>query len=879
MSLAAREIREEFLAYFESRGHQRVASASLVPEADPTLMFVNAGMVPFKRLFLGEETRPYTRATSSQKVMRVSGKHNDLENVGRTPRHHTFFEMLGNFSFGDYFKEQAIEFAWELLTERMHLAPEHLVVSVFREDDVAAAIWERNIGLAPEKIFRLDEDENFWSMGETGPCGPCSEIHFDFGAVRGEPLVGDPSDDSGRFLEIWNLVFMQFNRDASGTQTPLPKPSIDTGAGLERLAQVIQRVPTNYETDVFTPILARAQDVSGVSLGSDPEHDVSLKVIADHARALAFLIGDGVLPANEGRGYVLRRILRRAARHAKLLGVGEPMVHRVADAVIDEMAGAYPELAERRAYICDRIRRDEERFLETLSKGLSLLEDEVAALRERDGAVLPGDVVFKLYDTFGFPTDLTEDILAGQGLRIDQAGYDAAMQTQRERARAAWKGSGQTEVGEVYGRIAADVQTEFVGYDTLEADSVIAALLVDGELVDEAGPGAQVELVVPVTPFYAESGGQVGDRGTVEGDAVRVEIDDVQKPVEGLFVHRGRVVAGSLRTDATVRMRVDAALRKATVRNHSGTHLLHAALREVLGPQAMQKGSLVAPDRLRFDFTHDAPLTRDEIDRIEDLANEWIEANAQQTTRLMSYTDALEAGAVAIFEEKYGDEVRVLSFGEFSTELCGGTHAGASGDIGLIKIVSETGIAAGVRRIEALTGMQALGWIRQRERLLEDAAGLLKAPVGELHERIERLLDERKLAQRKIDSLEGAQRGEAAGDLVDAAREVGGAKVIGARVDGLDAKALRELIDDLRNRLGTGVVCIASETDGKALVAVGVSKDLTGTHKAGDLVRDVARVMGGGGGGRPDFAQAGGKDPGQIDAALEKFHALVEANV
>ena len=877
MSLAAREIREEFLAYFESQGHARVASASLVPESDPTLMFVNAGMVPFKRLFLGEEQRAYTRATSSQKCMRVSGKHNDLENVGRTPRHHTFFEMLGNFSFGDYFKEEAIEFAWQLLTERYRLAPEHLVVSVFREDDEAAAIWERNIGLPPEKIFRLDESENFWTMGDTGPCGPCSEIHFDFGAVRGEPLAGDPSDETGRFLEIWNLVFMQFNRDAQGVQTSLPRPSIDTGAGLERLAQVIQGVSTNYETDVFTPILARAQDVSGVNLGRDEESDVSLKVIADHSRALAFLIGDGVLPSNEGRGYVLRRILRRAARHAKLLGVEQPMVYRVADAVIDEMAGVYPELAERRAYICDRIRRDEERFLETLSKGLSLLEDEVAALRERGETTLPGSVVFKLYDTFGFPTDLTEDILAGQGMLADHAGYDAAMQEQRTRARAAWKGSGDAAVGEVYGRIAADVQTDFVGYEALEAESSIAALLVDGALVEQAPEGSEVEVVTPLTPFYAESGGQVGDCGTLEAGGARVEIEDVQKPVDGLFVHRGRVVAGTLETDGAVSLRVDPALRQATVRNHSGTHLLHAALREVLGPQAMQKGSLVSPARLRFDFTHDAPLGREELDRIEDLVNGWIGENAERSTTVMPYAEALESGAVAIFEEKYGDEVRVLSFGDFSTELCGGTHARATGELGLLKIVSETGIAAGVRRIEAHTGAEAFAWIRDRERLLEEAAERLKAPVSELADRIERLLEERKEAQRRIEKLEGAQRGEAAGDLIDSAREVGGARVIGARVDGLDAKALRELIDDLRNRIESGVVCIAAESGGKALVAVGVTEDLTGTYKAGDLVREVAKVVGGGGGGRPDFAQAGGKDPGRIDDAIARFHELVEA--
>ena len=878
MPLAARQIREEFLSFFESKGHRRVASASLVPDSDPTLMFVNAGMVPFKRAFLGEESRDYVRATTSQKCMRVSGKHNDLENVGRTPRHHTLFEMLGNFSFGDYFKEDAIDFAWEFLTERLGIPAEHLVVSVFREDDEAFNIWRDRIGLPEEKIFRLDEDENFWTMGDTGPCGPCSEIHFDFGAVRGEPLVGDPSDETGRFLEIWNLVFMQFDRDASGAQTPLPKPSIDTGAGLERLAQVLQGVETNYDTDLFTPILKRAQELSGVSLGVDSEHDVSLRVIADHARALTFLIGDGVLPSNEGRGYVLRRILRRGARHARLLGVKTPMIHGVADAVIDEMAVAYPELAERRAYICDRIRREEERFLETLEKGLALLDDEVAKLKTQDMTELPGEIVFKLYDTFGFPTDLTEDILLGHGMTVDQTGYDKAMSAQRERARAAWKGSGDAAVDEVYGRIASDLQTEFVGYDSLEAESRVGALLLDGEVVESASEGDVIEVIVPLTPFYAESGGQVGDHGVIETAAgARVEVRDVKKPVDGLFVHKGALVAGELREGQTVALRVDEETRRATVRNHSGTHLLHAALRKVLGAQAMQKGSLVAADRLRYDFTHDSPLTQDELNAIEDYANDWIERNHGQETKLMSYSAAVEAGAIAIFDEKYGDEVRVVSFGDASTELCGGTHAAASGEIGLLRITSESGIAAGIRRIEALTGKGALAWIREREQTLEQAAELLKTQSTELPERIERLLEERKDAQRKIDQLEGAQRGEAAGDLLSEARDVSGAKVIGARVDGLEAKALSEMIDDLRNRMGSGVVCIASERDGKALVAVGVTKDLVGTYRAGDLVREVAKVVGGGGGGRPDFAQAGGKDPSRIEAALDKFHELVEA--
>jgi alanyl-tRNA synthetase len=879
MPLAANEIRESFLRFFEDRGHRRVASGSLVPETDPTLMFANAGMVQFKRTFLGEEVRPYNRATTSQKCLRASGKHNDLENVGRTPQHHTFFEMLGNFSFGDYFKQEAIDYAWELLTQTWKIAPERMVASVFREDDEAFEHWIRGIGLPAEKVYRLDEDENFWSMGATGPCGPCSEIHMDFGAnPECDNPDCDPSCDCGRWLEIWNLVFMQYNRDESGEMLPLPKPSVDTGAGLERASAVLQGVRSNYDTDLFAPILARAQDISGANLGDDPGKDVSLRVVSDHARAITFAIGDGVLPSNEGRGYVLRRILRRASRHGLLLGVEEPFLHRVADAVIDEMAGAYPELAERRAYIADRIRRDEERFLETLSKGLNLLEGEIGEAVARGERVLAGEVVFKLYDTFGFPVDLTEDILRGHQMAADQAGFEGAMQAQRERARAAWKGSGAVAVDEVYGRIAADVSCEFSGYDELEDTSTVVALLVDGAPVDEARTGASVELITPLTPFYAESGGQVGDRGEIASAAGAViEVSDTQRPVEGLIAHQGVVTGGPVRVDDSVTLSVDPIARQATVRNHSGTHLMHAALRAVLGPQAMQKGSLVGPDRLRFDFTHDAPLTTEEIERIEDLCNQWIEANVPRTTRIMSYPDAIEAGAVAIFEEKYGDEVRVCSFGEFSTELCGGTHARATGEIGLLKILSESGIAAGVRRIEALTGLEALRQIRQQERAFQQAARLLRAPLAEVPARVEKLLAERKAAQKEIDDLRAGNRGEAAGDLVSRAREISGVRALAGRVDGSDAKAMRSMVDDLRNRLGSGVVLLAAETDGKVLVAVGVTKDLTGSHKAGDLIREVAKVVGGGGGGRPDFAQAGGKDASKIDAAIERFYQLIEA--
>jgi alanyl-tRNA synthetase len=879
MSLSSREIRETFLRFFEERGHQRVASASLLPESDPTLMFVNAGMVPFKRTLLGEDTRNYVRATSSQKCMRVSGKHNDLENVGRTSRHHTFFEMLGNFSFGDYFKEQAIEHAWALLIDGFHFKPEDLVVSVFRDDDEAYGIWRDQIGIPESKIYRLDEEENFWSMGDTGPCGPCSEIHFDWGALPEHP-DDDPSSETGRFFEIWNLVFMQFNRDASGVMTPLPRPSIDTGMGLERLSAMMQGKRSTWDSDLFTPLIAYAAELSNTTPGQDSEIDVSLRVVADHARALSFLIGDGVLPSNAGRGYVLRRILRRASRHGTLLGQNSPFIHSVADRVIDEMGEAFPELSDRRAYITDRIRREEERFLETLSKGLTLLEGEIGELKAKGESQLPGETVFKLYDTFGFPMDLTADILVSHDLTLDRVGFDEAMTGQKTRARAAWKGSGDTAIQEVYARIGSDLQTIFRGYEALELEAPVSAMLKAGEMVTQASVGDEVELIFEETPFYAESGGQVGDKGRVTTESGEIEIRDVLKPVPDLFVHQGVVVSGEVRVDQEARLFVDAEVRNATVRNHTGTHLLHAALRGVLGDQAMQKGSLVGPDRLRFDFTHDAPVTTDELDAIEDQANRWIEANHAGSTREMDYQSAVKAGAIAIFDEKYGDQVRVVSFGDCSTELCGGTHARATGDIGLLKIVSETGIAAGIRRIEALTGMGALRHIRSQERLARQAAESLKVPMAELPSRVSRLLEERKQAQKQIDDLRANKQSSGAGDLFATAREIGsipGAKAIVGRVEDVDAKAMRTMVDDFRNRLGTGVVCLAAADGDKALLAIGVTKDLTSTLKAGDLIREVAGIVGGGGGGRPDFAQAGGKDPSRIDSALEKFIELVGA--
>jgi len=805
--------------------------------------------------------------------MRVSGKHNDLEEVGRSARHHTFFEMLGNFSFGDYFKHEAIEFAWELITQHWKLEPKDLVVSVFREDDEAAAIWEREIGVPAYKIYRLGESENFWQMGDTGPCGPCTEIHIDRGEIAGVPN-DDPSSASGRFLEFWNLVFMQFNRDASGKLTPLPKPSVDTGAGLERVAQVLNGFRNNYETDLFTPILAHAQSLSGVRLGRAAESDVSLKVVADHARAVTFMIGDGVLPANEGRGYVLRRILRRAARHGVLLGLDRPFLHEVSNTVIDEMSRAFPELAERRAYITSRVRREEERFLATLKSGLALLNDEVAALKAKGGTTLPGAVVFRLYDTFGFPVDLTQDVLKSHAMTVDEAGFASEMETQRARSREHWKGSGDTGVAQIYGRIAADVATEFTGYDTLSGESRVRALLVNGAPVDAASEGAEVEISVDETPFYAESGGQVGDRGVIESDAARIEITDTQRPSGQLVMHRGRVARGTLRAGDAVRLAVDAEARAATVRNHSGTHLLHAALREVVGPQAMQKGSLVAPDRLRFDFTNDAPLSEVEIERIEDLVNRWIEANDGGRTRQMAYKEAIAAGAMALFEEKYGDEVRVVSFGGVSTELCGGTHAKATGDIGLLKIISESGIAAGVRRIEALTGLGALAHLRAQEKKLRRVSEALKVPADQVGDRVEKLLDERKAAEKQIAELKRAQFSGGAQSAAQT-REIAGVQVLVRRADGLGGNDLRGLVDDLRGQVKSGIVLVASSEEGKVALALGVSPDLKDKLKAGDLVREISAVVGGKGGGRPDFAQGGGTDAAKLDAAIERLFALV----
>jgi alanyl-tRNA synthetase len=868
----ATEIRQSFLRYFEERDHRVVPSATLVPEADPTLLFVNAGMVPFKRVFLGEEARDYTRATSSQKCMRVSGKHSDLENVGRTPRHHTFFEMLGNFSFGDYFKEGAIEYAWDFLTRVCGIEESRMVISVFRDDDEAYTIWRDRMGVPENRIFRLGESENFWQMADTGPCGPCSEIHLivDESAFRGG---ADPSQEG--YVEIWNLVFMQYEQAADGERKPLPKPSIDTGMGLDRLATILQGVSSNYENDLFRPLIEETSELSGQRSGVDPQKDVSLNVVADHARACTFMIGDGVLPSSEGRGYVLRRVLRRAARHGVLLGLEEPFLHRIAGKVVDVMGDAYPEIVERRPFIEETIRREEERFLRTLGRGLALLDEEIARVRKERARRLSGQVVFRLYDTYGFPVDLTEDILSGHELDYDRETFESCMREQSERARAAWRGSGQTAPLELYGEIGQQGETRFLGYDTVEARSAVRALIVDGARVEEAAEGTRVAVVVEATPFYAESGGQVGDVGSIAFPDGFVEVEDTRKPVEGLTVHYGRVTRGCVRTGVEVGLEVDREKRLATVRNHSATHLLHWALRELLGPQCRQAGSLVAPDRLRFDFSHDAALTDEELRQLEDRVNEKILENHSASISEKGYQDALRDGAIAIFEESYGDVVRVVRFGEFSTELCGGTHAAATGDIGSFRIVSQSSVGAGMRRLEAVTGHGAIDWARRESHLLRDVAGALRTSPADLGERVHKLLERERELERELEKTRAQMRRGGAADPMQNLREVDGVKVVAAEVEDANPKELRSLVDDLKRRVGSGVVLLGSHQEGKVALALGVTRDLTDRLRAGDLVKQIATEVGGSGGGRPDFAQAGGSDADRLPAALDRLYDLV----
>ncbi|MBL8225079.1 MAG: alanine--tRNA ligase [Chromatiales bacterium] len=852
------ELRQQFLDYFAGHGHRVVASSPLVPGNDPTLLFTNAGMVQFKDVFLGKDPRSYSRAASVQRCVRAGGKHNDLENVGYTARHHTFFEMLGNFSFGDYFKQDAIRYAWEFITGTLRIPPERLWVTVYREDDEAADLWLKGVGIDPDRFSRLDEKSNFWAMGDTGPCGPCTEIFYDHGpSIPGGP-PGSPDEDGDRYVEIWNLVFMQYERAADGTLTRLPKPSVDTGMGLERIAAVMQGVHSNYDIDLFRALIAAAAEVTGTK----DRQSSSLRVIADHIRASAFLIADGVLPGNEGRGYVLRRIIRRALRHGHELGVQQPFFHRLVGPLANEMGKAYPELPAARDHVERVLKNEEERFAETLSQGMRILEDAMAG----GGRELPGDLVFRLYDTYGFPVDLTADVARARGIAVDRDGFEAAMEAQRERARAAQKFNVAYDGGQ-----RLDARTAFTGYDGLTGTGHVTLLLKDGKPVDRLVAGESGAVVLDSTPFYAESGGQVGDQGELTGHGVRFVVTDTQKAGEAC-VHVGRLEAGTLTAGLPLSAAVDAGLRDATRLNHSATHLLHAALRQVLGRHVAQKGSLVAPDKLRFDFSHYEAIGPEQLAAIEDLVNAEIRRNAAAETRVMAYDDAVAAGAMALFGEKYGDRVRVLTIGDFSTELCGGTHVQRAGDIGLFKIVQESGIAAGIRRIEAVTGAGALARVAETERTVDRLAALVKGGRGDVEARIRQALERNRTLERELQQLKAKLAAGAGGrDLMDTVEAVGDVRLLVTRLDdGLDAKTLRDTTDRLKDKLGSGVVVLASADAGagKALVTAGVTKDLTGRIRAGDLVNAVAAKLGGKGGGRPDFAQAGGPDIAALDGAL-----------
>lgn len=872
MTHSAQELRQSFIRYFEQQGHQAVPSSALIPQADPTLLFTNAGMNQFKRVFLGEESRPYKRAVSVQKCLRAGGKHNDLENVGYTRRHHTFFEMLGNFSFGDYFKEDAVIFGWEFLTKTVGLDKSRMWVTIFREDDEADQLWKK-IGVSPSRIVRCGEKDNFWQMADTGPCGPCSELHFD----QGPSVPGDdrPNGEGDRVIEIWNLVFMQYNRDASGKLNPLPKPSIDTGMGLERLTAVAQGVLSNYDSDLFTPLLEAISARAGTRYGMQETADRSMRVIADHLRAIAFLMTDGILPSNEGRGYVLRRILRRAARHGRLLGIVEPFLHELSAIVANQMAGAYSEVKAAEATIAEATRGEEERFIATLDQGLPILNDMIEKVKVSGRTVLAGVDVFKLYDTYGFPMDLMTEACREQGMTVDESGFEAAIEEQRTRARKTGGFEQETArpaVTELVKRVGA---TAFVGYDRLESESILLAILKGEQVVKEAAEGDEVEVVLDVTPFYAEGGGQVGDRGTLAGPEGLLEIDNTTRPAPTLIFHKGTVRKGCIREGERLRVTVNASTRMDAARNHTATHLVHAALRDLLGPHVKQYGSLVGPNRLRFDFAHFRPLSSRDIDDIESTVNGEIRKNEAVRTDVMSIQDAVANGALAFFGDKYGEQVRVVSVESFSKELCGGTHCRQTGDIGLFRIVSEGGVAAGVRRIEAQTGTGAYALMKKLEADVRELSDLLKVGQAELVGKTRKMLTQLKDKERELEEVKLKMAGGSAAEAI--VKTIAGVPVHMQRTDGLDANGMRALADQLRDKLKSGVVALGAVTgDGKVSLLVVVTKDLTGAIKAGELIKTMASEVGGTGGGRPEMAQAGGKDAAKLDAALEKVFGLVE---
>ncbi|HWP24153.1 MAG TPA: alanine--tRNA ligase [Candidatus Binatia bacterium] len=873
--MTGNEIRKAFLDYFVKRGHTVVKSSSLVPDKDPTLLFTNAGMVQFKNVFLGQERRPYVRAASAQKCLRISGKHNDLEAVGRDTYHHTFFEMLGNWSFGDYYKAEAIEWAWELLTREWGLPKDQLYATVYLDDDEAERLWLKISGLPPERVSRFGAKENFWEMGETGPCGPCSEIHFDRGPeacdMKGEPgHACRVNGDCARFIELWNLVFIQYNRKESRELEELPSKHVDTGMGLERITAVLQKVLSNYDIDSMRELTATTEGLTGRKYGVDPAADISFRVIADHARAVSFLIADGVTPSNEGRGYVLRRLLRRAARHGRLIGLREPFLFEVAKTVAAVMGDAYPELRAEESRIREVIRLEEERFGATLDRGLVLLEEATAQLKREKKKILPGEIAFRLYDTFGFPLDLTEDILRGENIAVDQAGFEKLMEEQRSRAREA------REVASLESKIQLGRPVCFIGYDRLEGESEVLAIYANGEGRPEAVEGEEIDLLTAETPFYAESGGQVGDRGiikTVRGDVI--EVFDTQHPAPQLTSHRGKVKKGRVQVGDRVELVVDRRHRRRTMLNHSATHILHSVLRRELGAHVRQAGSLVAPDRLRFDFSHTGAIPDETLAAIEGEVNQHIREDAAVSIQELAYDEAIRRGALAFFGDKYGDRVRVVQIGDFSTELCGGTHVRASGEIGLFKLYSESGVAAGVRRIEALTGEGALDLIRSYEQRLKEIGDLVRGSADDSVDKVKRLLERQRELEREIERLRGEYEKDRIPNLLAKKQSVDGTSMLISQVEGVDAKRLRDIADQLRERMGSGIVVLASVGDDNVNLVASVSKELTKRFHAGHIIKELAAVVGGGGGGRPDFAQAGGKDPAKVEAALKRAEEII----
>jgi len=872
--MTGNEIRQLYLDFFQKHGHRVVRSSSLIPQDDPTLLFTNAGMVQFKRTFLGEEKRDYLRAATSQKCVRAGGKHNDLENVGYTARHHTFFEMLGNFSFGDYFKEKAVDFAWDLLTNGYGLPAEKLWASVYLDDDEAYDLWHKRIGIPESRMIRLGEEENFWAMGDTGPCGPCSEIHLDRGEEHGcgRPDC-DVACDCDRFLEIWNLVFMQFNRDDAGVMTPLPKPSIDTGLGLERMASVIQGVKTNFETDLILPIIRRTEALAEKSYGEGETDDVAMKVIADHSRAAAFLIGDGVLPSNEGRGYVLRRIMRRAIRYGRNLGLKRPFLHDTARVVFDIMAPAYPELKEASPFITNVIENEEVRFSETLDNGLRVLNDALADIRAKGESQVPGSLIFKLYDTFGFPVDIVRDVVRDEGLTLDTEGFDVRMAQQRKQSRSKIAFTG---ISDAYRQLsAAGEKPEFVGYGTLACEARVVLLVHDGKGVEGADAGTDVEVVTTSTPFYGEAGGQVGDRGIITAPDMEMTVTDTVKDPTGIIIHRGRVQRGRLENGQTVMLTVDGEHRGAVALNHTATHILHAALRNELGDHVKQAGSMVAADRLRFDFTHFSQIAPDALERIETFVNDRIRQNVPVDVEEMDMDQAMASGATALFEEKYGDRVRVINLEAFSRELCGGTHTSRTGNIGLFKIVSEASVASGVRRIEALTGKAALDHVQQTNRIVLQLSQMVKDKPDNLAARVASIQTTMKAAEKETERLK-TRMAEMQADGGGQVTEINGVKTIVQQVTVEKPAALRELADRFKDRIGSGIVVLGCEAGGKALLIVAVTKDLSSRFHAGNMIKTIAGVVGGGGGGRPDMAQAGGTQPQHLEKALDKARELIQ---